>query len=122
MKARWTDERIEVLRKRWMAGASASVIGNELGCTRNAVIGKAHRLGLERPAGQKLLDLKSNGCRWPVDTVDGQHLFCGMKWKGEHGPYCEGHMERAHVKAVKKPKEPKAATKKPRILDWLEAA
>jgi GcrA cell cycle regulator len=44
----WTDERVEQLRKMWLDGLSASQIANELahGITRNAVIGKVHRLGL----------------------------------------------------------------------------
>lgn len=44
----WTDERVELLRKLWLDGFSASQIANELanGITRNAVIGKVHRLGL----------------------------------------------------------------------------
>ncbi len=43
----WTDERVEVLKKLWAEGLSASQIANHLGgVTRNAVIGKVHRLGL----------------------------------------------------------------------------
>lgn len=43
----WTDERVEVLKKLWSEGLSASQIAGELGgVTRNAVIGKVHRLGL----------------------------------------------------------------------------
>lgn len=43
----WTDERVELLRKLWSDGLSASQIAGELGAvTRNAVIGKVHRLGL----------------------------------------------------------------------------
>jgi GcrA cell cycle regulator len=43
----WTDERVDVLKKMWGEGQSASVIAKELGgVTRNAVIGKVHRLGL----------------------------------------------------------------------------
>jgi GcrA cell cycle regulator len=43
----WTDERVETLKKMWAEGQSASVIAKELGgVTRNAVIGKVHRLGL----------------------------------------------------------------------------
>ena len=44
----WTDERVELLRKLWNQGLSASQIAAELanGITRNAVIGKVHRLGL----------------------------------------------------------------------------
>jgi GcrA cell cycle regulator len=43
----WTDERVETLKKLWADGLSASQIAAELGgVTRNAVIGKVHRLGL----------------------------------------------------------------------------
>jgi GcrA cell cycle regulator len=44
----WTDERVEQLRQHWMEGKSASQIASLLGngLTRNAVIGKVHRLGL----------------------------------------------------------------------------
>jgi len=43
----WTDERVETLKKMWGEGHSASQIAKELGgVTRNAVIGKVHRLGL----------------------------------------------------------------------------
>jgi GcrA cell cycle regulator len=43
----WTDERVELLKKLWAEGLSASQIANQLGSvTRNAVIGKVHRLGL----------------------------------------------------------------------------
>lgn len=50
----WTDERVELLKRLWSEGLSASQIAGELGgITRNAVIGKVHRLSLSgraRPA------------------------------------------------------------------------
>lgn len=48
----WTDERVELLRKLWNDGLSASQVAAELGpgITRNAVIGKIHRLGLAERA------------------------------------------------------------------------
>ena len=51
----WTEERIDRLKKMWQDGATASQIADELGgVSRNAVIGKAHRLGLEaRPSPVK---------------------------------------------------------------------
>src|SRR6476469_125451 len=51
----WTEERIERLKNMWAKGATASQIADELGgVSRNAVIGKAHRLGLEqRPSPVK---------------------------------------------------------------------
>lgn len=44
----WTDDRVEVLKRLWQEGLSASQIAKQLGggVTRNAVIGKVHRLGL----------------------------------------------------------------------------
>jgi GcrA cell cycle regulator len=48
----WTDERVETLKRMWNEGQSASQIAKELGgVTRNAVIGKVHRLGLSNRAG-----------------------------------------------------------------------
>jgi GcrA cell cycle regulator len=50
----WTDERVETLKKMWGEGQSASQIAKELGgVTRNAVIGKVHRLGLSNRVGGK---------------------------------------------------------------------
>ena len=47
----WTDERVELLKKLWGEGQSANQIAKELGgVTRNAVIGKVHRLGLSNRA------------------------------------------------------------------------
>jgi GcrA cell cycle regulator len=47
----WTDDRVELLKKMWGEGQSASQIAKELGgVTRNAVIGKVHRLGLSNRA------------------------------------------------------------------------
>lgn len=48
----WTDERVETLKSMWTEGKSASQIAKELGgVTRNAVIGKVHRLGLSNRVG-----------------------------------------------------------------------
>jgi GcrA cell cycle regulator len=51
----WTDERIDRLKELWTKGMTASQIADELGgVSRNAVIGKAHRLGLQsRPSPVK---------------------------------------------------------------------
>lgn len=44
--SRWTSERVATLRALWVEGKSAREIAAQLGCTRNAVLGKLHRLGL----------------------------------------------------------------------------
>ena len=56
----WTEERIERLKTMWADGATASQIAEDLGgVSRNAVIGKAHRLGLEqRPSPVKAVEEK----------------------------------------------------------------
>ena len=59
----WTDDRVEQLKKLWEAGLSASQIAAELGnVTRNAVIGKVHRLGLAGRASPS----RSERTRLPV--------------------------------------------------------
>jgi GcrA cell cycle regulator len=57
----WTDERIATLKKMWEGGSTASQIADELGgVSRNAVIGKAHRLGLKsRPSPVKANEPKA---------------------------------------------------------------
>jgi GcrA cell cycle regulator len=58
----WTDERVETLKAMWAEGKSASQIAKELGgVTRNAVIGKVHRLGLSNRVG---------GADRPEDELD----------------------------------------------------
>jgi len=118
----WTEDRIDALRKLWDDGLSASQIAKELGegVTRNAVIGKAHRLGLKsRPSPVKtdkekkkaapkkvvkktdkklvsLLDLTDRMCKWPLGHPgDDDFHFCGKA--SEPGmPYCAGHCAEAY--------------------------
>ncbi|MET0372148.1 MAG: GcrA family cell cycle regulator [Sphingobium sp.] len=69
----WTDERIDQLKSLWEKGLTASQIADELGgVSRNAVIGKAHRLGLQsRPSPVKANEAprKPVPMRKPVPTV-----------------------------------------------------
>ena len=64
----WTEERIGTLQKMWEGGSTASQIAEELGgVTRNAVIGKAHRLGLKaRPSPVKANEKKAAAKKKPV--------------------------------------------------------
>ena len=57
----WTEERIDTLKKMWDSGLTATQIAEELGgVSRNAVIGKAHRLGLQsRPSPVKSNEAKA---------------------------------------------------------------
>lgn len=74
----WTDERVELLKRLWQDGLSASQIAGELGgVTRNAVIGKVHRLGLSgrsktpRPAPQRARKPRRPSPPRPVARVVG---------------------------------------------------
>jgi GcrA cell cycle regulator len=72
----WTDERVETLKTMWSEGKSASQIAKELGgVTRNAVIGKVHRLGLsnrvggvERPDEEMLDGLPEDAAPEPMEA------------------------------------------------------
>ena len=67
----WTDERVELLKKLWSDGLSASQIAAELGgITRNAVIGKVHRLGLSGRAKSS-----SNGAPRPRKARSPAHML-----------------------------------------------
>src|ERR1700754_4226271 len=67
----WTDDRVEQLKKLWEAGLSASQIAAELGnITRNAVIGKVHRLGLSGRAKSP-----SSSVPRPRKTRPAQHIM-----------------------------------------------
>jgi len=66
----WTEERITTLTKMWESGATASQIAEELGgVSRNAVIGKAHRLGLKaRPSPVKANEPKPEARPKPAEA------------------------------------------------------
>ncbi|HEU0134852.1 MAG TPA: GcrA family cell cycle regulator [Allosphingosinicella sp.] len=65
----WTDERIDRLKELWTQGMTASQIADELGgVSRNAVIGKAHRLGLQsRPSPVKPNEGQSESAPSPFE-------------------------------------------------------
>ncbi|MFL2771507.1 MAG: GcrA family cell cycle regulator [Rhodospirillaceae bacterium] len=110
----WTDDRIGKLKKLWAEGLTTGEIGRRLDVSKNAVVGKAHRLGLKgrpspiRRAGSKpvakeeervytLADLNSQTCRWPIgDPKEEDFHFCGKPiFQGK--PYCLDHCAAAYV-------------------------
>ncbi|MEQ8510188.1 MAG: GcrA family cell cycle regulator [Rhodospirillaceae bacterium] len=111
----WTDDRIGKLKKLWSEGLTTGEIGKRLGVSKNAVVGKAHRLGLKsrpspiRRAGKKpevkkeetqvytLATLNSQTCRWPHgDPKEEDFHFCG-KPIFQTKPYCAEHCAQAYV-------------------------
>lgn len=62
----WTEQRIATLQTLWADGFSARRIGRELGCTRNAVIGKLHRLKAPPPVPKQPIERGRPARRDPV--------------------------------------------------------
>jgi GcrA cell cycle regulator len=106
----WTDELVAELTRLWTEGLSTAEIGRRLGLTKNAVVGKAHRLALAprpsplksppAPRHQRIVVIDFNGpsCSWPIGHPGekGFH-FCGEKpLTGK--PYCAEHAAVAYVK------------------------
>ena len=116
----WTPEKIERLERLWAEGWTTARIGEDLGVGKNAVVGKAHRLGLpKRPSpiqrrneeaeprkpapprkrvrGVSIYDLGPGMCRWPFgDPGDDDFHFCGKK-AAPGRPYCLEHCQVAYL-------------------------
>ena len=100
----WTDTLQARLRELWEQGLTASQIAAELSISRNAVIGKDHRLELsgraspiQRSKAPKLtlVALKERMCRWPIGHPgEPDFHFCGGEAR-PNSPYCPDH----HVQA-----------------------
>jgi GcrA cell cycle regulator len=117
----WTAEKIKQLKKLWLKGKSTIEIGKELGISKNAVVGKVHRLELAarpspikrsqkqtpakprvtkkeiKPKNVTLMDLKLTSCRWPIgDPKDEDFHFCGADTVTGK-PYCAEHCKIAYT-------------------------
>jgi GcrA cell cycle regulator len=123
MSEEWTPTRVSVLIALWNEGLTTSQIGLRLGVTKNAVVGKVHRLGLPKrgsPIRQKpkpaevisLAALRPGMCSWP-DGEPGKDdfHFCGDPVVPDK-PYCADHCGRAYVKISKDGKKTAANYKK----------
>ena len=82
----WTDERIDTLKTMWEAGQTASQIAEALGgVSRNAVIGKAHRLGLKsRPSPVKAKPQAKKGAKPAAKAKKPAAKTAAAKPKEEH--------------------------------------
>ena len=108
----WTDSLQARLRKLWAEGLTASQIAAELSITRNAVIGKAHRLGLSgrvspiqrsKPPKLTLVALKERMCKWPIGHPgEPDFHFCGSDAR-PNSPYCPEHHARAYMPPKPRP-------------------
>lgn len=141
----WTPEKIKQLKKLWAKGKSTVEIGRELGISKNAVVGKVHRLELDArpspikkatspaPKPQKtklsnnkgymtLLDLKLNSCRWPIgEPKDADFHFCG-KDTVTGKPYCAEHCKVAYTSLKELANQNKNEAKKESREEIIEDA
>ncbi len=115
MATEWTPGWIDVLMAFWKVGLPTSEIGRWLRVTKNAVVDKVHRLGLEKrrpsidrkPKEAEIVKMDALGagmCRWPegepgTDTFQ----FCGRPAVAGK-PYCGEHCAAAYVKSGRKRK------------------
>ena len=108
----WTEERIDRLKKMWAKGSTASQIAEELGgVSRNAVIGKAHRLGLEsRPSPVKAGEKKKTAPKKKVAAKPAAKA--APKPKAEPKPKAAA-APKAETKPAAAPKAAPAAAAKP---------
>lgn len=100
----WTEARVTQLTHLWDAGVGTAEIGDRLGMTKNAIIGKAHRIGLKaRRASPKrsraqLLKLNGQTCQWPFgDPGTPDFRFCGGATISGKS-YCTEHYARAYIR------------------------
>ena len=118
----WTPERIAELESLWATGETTAEIGRMLNVSKNAVVGKAHRLGLPgRPSPIKRDAFKAPSplstpsspspspsttvskyhgppCQWPFgDPGSDDFYFCGAPAIPER-PYCDKHCKIAYVR------------------------
>ena len=71
----WSPERIVELTRLWNEGLATSEIGKRLGISKNAVVGKAHRLHLSaRPSPIRRVMMRSAIVRPPRPLAEGRHL------------------------------------------------
>ena len=128
MKNYWTKTKVEKLSKLWGQGVSARDIATKLGdISRNAVIGKANRLGLSKKLSSEDKTIKKeinaaslvpnmNGCKWPIGHPDEKTFyFCGRSSLKDFS-YCKLHLLYAYQPKGKK----EDASEKDEIPEFIE--
>jgi len=142
----WTPERIAEVTRLWSEGLTTAEIGKLVGVTKNAVVGKAHRLGLPprpspirrkgvsggggttmpRPVAKapvkliRQIALSTSGacCKWPSGHPgEANFRFCGSAAL-VNKPYCPEHYQMAYLPARAKgeSKEARARNERPALI------
>jgi GcrA cell cycle regulator len=111
METIWTPELVTQLSALWKQGLSTAEIGRRLNISKNAVVGKAHRLlldprpsPLKRPPAPRVVGITGPTCSWPHGHPGEKDFhFCGKR-PVPGKSYCAEHAQLAYVK----PKEQKS--------------
>jgi GcrA cell cycle regulator len=106
METIWTSDLIDRLVVLWDQGLPTAEIGRQLAISKNAVIGKAHRLALtprpsplkRPPVRRRALGVAPPACTWPQGHPgDKDFRFCGERpMPGK--PYCAKHAAQAYMR------------------------
>ncbi len=105
----WNDNNVNLLKELWNSGISARDIAQKLGegVTRNAVIGKANRLGISASKTNKVKFPKKNyvtifpddnQCQWPFGHPNENNFYFCAEEVQKNRPYCEEHCGQAYRK------------------------
>ena len=106
METIWTPELIEKLVALWDEGLPTAEIGRRLAISKNAVIGKAHRLALKPrpsplkspPVRRRVVGMAPPACTWPQGHPGEKGFrFCGKRPVAGK-PYCAEHAALAYVR------------------------
>jgi len=99
----WTEGRVTELKRLWEAGVGTQEIGERIGVSKNAAIGKAHRIGLKprrtsaKRRAAELRKLNGRVCQWPFgDPGEPDFHMCG-ELTIEGKSYCPEHYARAYI-------------------------
>lgn len=111
----WSRESVAALIDLWNEGISATEIARKLGASKNAILGKVHRLGLpkrkspikikpvlapEPGPGIPLIEVNDKKCRWPLGGREERATrFCGDQVSFGK-PFCPKHCGLAYTKKV----------------------
>jgi len=106
METVWTQHLIDELGRLWKEGHSTAEIGRRIGLTKNAVVGKAHRLALQPrpsplkgpPKRQVVIEFSGPSCSWPIGHPgDKGFRFCDAP-PVPGKPYCTEHARMAYIR------------------------
>ena len=113
----WTQDRVAKLRIMWDGEDNTTQIGEALGCSKSAIIGKAYRLGLPLrglarrprppilpvlPLWQRQLANTAGRCMYPIGHLETGNLsFCSKPVKEAGTPYCQNHHDLCYIPTAK---------------------